>query len=246
MSNKILLYKYCKLPDFQFWKAMLSKVKFSKLSFLNDPFEGFLKVRDESGNVIDQVPDDTCVASFSMVKPYSRVEKDRNKKTDDVIESNIYMWSHYADSLNGICIEYEVMEKNHNGVKAKEVTYITKHTEEISPFLKYKSWEFEQEYRLSISCKEKGKSEKYKENSEVGLEIKRIFIGVRLLGKDKKHKGTTINKKMQSLPIVIYLHEKYPHIPLYVCARHRSSFKIIKKDKQIWGKLKKSKSPKRK
>ena len=232
MANSSFLYKYCRLPDSQYWETMLSKIQFKRISYLNDPFEGFLKARDEDENIIQKISPDTYIASFSLVRPYTPT-----KTIPIKIQSNIYMWSHYADSMNGICIEYKrVSNARPKGeITKKKVSYTIKYPqdEKIDPFIKYKSWQFEREFRFTLKHKEKKDIDVYRENSECDLKIHRIFLGVRLSGKDKNHGGSTIVAKMESLPIVIYIKKQFPDIPIYVCVRHRKSFKVVKLKKVV-------------
>lgn len=139
--DEFKLYKYCKIPAVEYWRDMLAMVKFTKIAHLNDPFEGFLRVKDEAGFVTQEIPRDTYVASFSRVHPFTKEDV-----SDERIQSNVYMWSHYADSMNGICMQFSLDDEGRSDELAYEkVRYLTRYPEEITAFCKYKSWAFEKE-----------------------------------------------------------------------------------------------------
>lgn len=228
-KKSIKLFKYCQLPDCHNWESLIERIKFSRISRLNDPFEGFLKIRDEDGKVNQRISRDTFIASFSRVPPNVPVDDNSTK-----LHKNLYMWSHYCDSLNGICLEYEYTSTNKKNFKSGDVKYIQDFPNKVNVFQKYKSWEFENEYRFIYSCKDKNRVDYYNCLEDYSLKIKAIYLGVRLLGKDGGHgNGTDIRNLMSKHPFAIFMNKRFPKIKLYVCVRHTKSFKIIKLKKAL-------------
>lgn len=227
ITEDISLFKYCKFPKNKHWDDIILTTKFSKFHKLNDPFEGFLRTRDEDGNVIHHIDPATFVASFSKVKPFKKVAVDNGK-----ISRNVYMWSHYGDALAGICLEYNVSSST-SGFENGQVRYQLSPDGMVTAFDKYKSWLFEREFRFTYIDKKTRKTIVYVENKQMGLDLKAIYIGVRALGKNKRLYGNEVVSKARELAFVKHIKANYPEIKLYVCVRHRKSFKIIKKKEEL-------------
>ena len=82
------LYRFRPLNEFTLNEIATNQLWFSKLSHLNDPCEGMIKI---NANTIDPFElADPCVCCFTQ-KPYS-----------------LPMWTHYADNHRGVCLIYEL------------------------------------------------------------------------------------------------------------------------------------------
>jgi hypothetical protein len=220
------LYRYSKIPERKYWKHLVTGIRFSSLSILNDPFEGHLKARDENGKITQRIHPQNLIASFTHVKPFTKI----NDVVDGKIEENIYMWSHYSDALNGICIKYSLDHKSalDKDYISKDVKYVYDYPEKIDEFIKYQSWKFESEFRISRKKSVLSKDDfLFFTNEENGLKIDCIYLGVRLLGKKNTHKSSEILKGLREIPFVKYLKAQYPDILIRVCARSSKSFRIV-------------------
>jgi hypothetical protein len=146
---------------------------YSKLSYLNDPHECFF-IDNTGTSIYKNFISTLCVCCFS-------------KNMD-----NLLMWSHYADSHRGVCLEWEVDEKQverllHNVKYENNLTIINKVERYESGHLlldsntnakfllqKFKVWEYEEELRVYRICEniyKKGELNPYLGN------LTRIFFG---------------------------------------------------------------------
>ena len=138
---------------------------YSKLPYLNDPYECFFLDHTQT-DVYKDFLATLCVCCFS-------------KNMD-----NILMWSHYADSHRGVCLEWTVGAEDESvKTRLRDVTYenvpvvldevkrtknghldINITTNGKFLFQKFNYWGYEEEIRSYIFCEDpylKGKSEKF-------------------------------------------------------------------------------------
>lgn len=137
--------------------SIFARIKISNSSELNDPFEGFFSKEDMKKKI----------ACFSLVSPVN----DKN---------SIYMWSHYANSLKGICIEYDFKGIEGSEVKCGFVEYgkEKKTHNKSSLFHKYLTWKLEKEFRFIFS----NESGNFISPQKLSLKINSVYLGVCLLG----------------------------------------------------------------
>lgn len=221
--KKEKLFKYCTIPVADHWEGLLTTVKFTKLRNLNDPFEGFHRVRDEAGNIQKQVNANIGVASFTNIPP--RVLK-KNKGEDLAEEwSRLYMWSHYSNSMNGICIEYEVDEgKVSKGMKLGSIEYLEAPPKTPSEFHKHQVWQIEQEFRFSKKNKD---ILEFVDLADCGLRVKSIYLGVKILGQ-KLYKKERVEELFFKHPFVIFIKNRFKEIDIFICVRSSSSYDIVR------------------
>jgi hypothetical protein len=146
------LFKYQRI-DINLIKSLLKKQNwYSRMDYLNDPFDAFLI--DKTNNKTYEI-----LRSKLYVSSYSQ---NRNE---------ILMWSHYADSHKGLCLEWEIDDTKNQFYKALfEIDYVDeiKELENIETddngalkmsinsngkFLKtkFKTWSYEEETRAYLS-----------------------------------------------------------------------------------------------
>lgn len=159
------LYKYHSI-NINLLHSLRNKTNwYSKLSYLNDPYECFL-IDNTQTDVYKNLLSKMCVCCFS-------------KNMD-----NILMWSHYADSHKGVCLEWEV-NRDDKDIKSRlmDIIYEDKPVvlDEIKRtkdgflelnittngrfFLqKFHSWQYEEEVRTYCICEKaylKGESKDF-------------------------------------------------------------------------------------
>ena len=101
------LYKYHTVNKNLVWSLSNSKNWYSKLLYLNDPYEAFFE--DNSGTeVYKKFKAKLCVCSFS-----------KNKE-------EILMWSHYADEHRGVCLEFDCIEDDDLNRSIHHINYDNK------------------------------------------------------------------------------------------------------------------------
>lgn len=138
---------------------------YSKLSHLNDPYECFF-IDNTNTTTYKDLISILSVCCFS-------------KNMD-----NILMWSHYADSHRGVCLEWEVNEKSSqlkgalnavmyedelvtlNEVKRSKDGYLDLNVSSNGKFIlqKLKDWAYEEELRIYNICEDptlRGKSKEF-------------------------------------------------------------------------------------
>lgn len=172
----MLLYKY---RSFKNWNYILDIVLNNRLyattfDKMNDPMEGLFSYTAfyfQQG-IVDSIKNAKMkIKICSLSKTYKEV----------------LLWSHYADSHKGICIELEVLE-NEN-VRSDGVRYVTSIPHIFLPpidepkvqdilFCKSSHWEYEQEYRCLLTDNNK--------DSYIPIKISRIFVGCKAKSSDKK------------------------------------------------------------
>lgn len=138
---------------------------YSKLAYLNDPYECFF-IDNTNTTIYRDLISTFSVCCFS-------------KNMD-----NILMWSHYANSHRGVCLEWEVDEESSqlkgglneviyedelvtlNEVERSKDGYLNLNVSNNGKFIlqKLKDWEYEEELRIYNICEEpnlKGKSKEF-------------------------------------------------------------------------------------
>ena len=147
LPNK--LYKYRSLDGncFRFTQSILmqNELWFSKMSDFNDPFEGSFKI-DKNTMDEERLQKILSTAIFSKDKAAFCLAE----KNDDIL-----MWSHYADSHQGICIEFDTAVVQSIFCNAKKVNYKNEYMEYQSPhdadsvcLIKSNHWGYENEWRI--------------------------------------------------------------------------------------------------
>ncbi|MCK9365010.1 MAG: DUF2971 domain-containing protein [Syntrophales bacterium] len=148
------LYRYIKYDERAISMLRENQIYFPSAHKLNDPFEFqfHLKTSSVNGIPIDQ---DSLVTAKADMKNYGVLALSE-------LNNNILMWSHYADSHRGICIEFERTDTNELGKwdycipvqYQQELPSFNLHelgdskavTQALSTKGKY--WEYEQEWRI--------------------------------------------------------------------------------------------------
>lgn len=101
------LYKFHTINKNLIWSLSNSKSWYSKLLYLNDPFEAFFEDNTES-TVYKKFKERLCILSLS---------KNREE---------ILMWSHYADEHRGICLEFDCIEDDNFKSSTFHINYDNK------------------------------------------------------------------------------------------------------------------------
>ena len=134
-------YKYRSLSNIRYFLDILifKRLYLASYSELNDPMEGAFRIQ----NGVD-------VSWLSLLR------SEKNNIHICSLSNSILMWSHYADSHKGCCIELEVTSKT--GIKETPVQYVDKieavygnnYKEEAYLILsrKLKCWDYEKEVRI--------------------------------------------------------------------------------------------------
>lgn len=146
------LYYFCNL-DFSLENIRERRLKISRISDLNDPFEF----------VAPKFTDDDERRAFQKLKPWF------NEKNGILCFSqtwqNPLLWSHYADRHKGICLGFDVDEKlvmpvryvRNRPLLDMRLLIQEKDTETLMRVLstKYAHWKYEQKMRAFISLDHK-------------------------------------------------------------------------------------------
>lgn len=164
-------YKYRSLSNIRYFLDILifKRLYLASYSELNDPMEGAFRIQ----NGVD-------VSWLSLLR------SEKNNIHICSLSNSILMWSHYADSHKGCCIELEVTSKP--GIKETPVQYVDKieavygnnYKEEAYLILsrKLKCWDYEKEVRIMKEIPNSNFS-KY-----VKIKIMRIYLGCNMVSKE--------------------------------------------------------------
>lgn len=180
------LYKYRSIQDFKRFLDILIRGRLyaTEFMYLNDPMEG--------------------VFSYSANFAPTTISDLRNEKHKTKICSlsktyqNGLMWSFYADSHKGCCIEVEPVNPKKAwtelDVKYVDTMYNLNGSSSIEDILSYKSkhWEYEKEVRFIKTLDSKNRISPY-----LKVKIKTIYLGIRIDPYDArmiKKMVETINK----------------------------------------------------
>lgn len=175
--NKQHFYKYRSVSNLRYFLDILSyrRLYLASYSELNDPIEGayrLIKSKNYNDNWLKLLQSErNKIHICSLSQTYN----------------NILMWSHYADSHKGCCIELEVTSKI--GIVEKPVSYVDEieavdgndYKEEACQILsrKLKCWDYEEEVRFMKEIDPKFSKSKY-----LKIKIHRIYLGYRMSAKD--------------------------------------------------------------
>lgn len=165
-------YKYRSIDNFKRFLDIIINNRLYGCSYreLNDPMEGRFIYSDEL-----------------------------NKESKDIIRKNIYnkiicsasktpyiglMWSHYADSHRGCCIEFELGKSDlwdDDYVIYENKLPKCNCEDDVKNVLltKSKHWEYEKEVRFIKTMKERS-------SYYMPIKIKKIFLGIKMNDKDKR------------------------------------------------------------
>lgn len=157
------IYKYHSI-NINLLNSLRTKTNwYGKLSNLNDPHECFI-IDDTGTDIYKNLISTLCVCCFS-------------KNMDEIL-----MWSHYADSHKGVCLEWEVDEDKVKGqlfdmkyenvittldkVERTPTGHLSLNIETNGKFIiqKFKNWKYEEELRTYIICEDnlkKGESKSF-------------------------------------------------------------------------------------
>ena len=169
-------YKYRSLANLRYFLDILiyKRLYLASYSELNDPMEGAFRIpngvyNDSWLRLLRSEKNDIHICSFS--KAYD----------------NMLMWSHYADSHKGCCIEVEVTSEK--GITEVPVSYVDQigigvgkdYKEEAYQILsrKLKCWDYEKEVRFMKEIPSLSRLSKY-----LKVKIVRIYLGCKIPSKD--------------------------------------------------------------
>lgn len=174
--EKTNYYKYRSVNNLSFLLDILvyNRLYLASYSELNDPLEGAYRISNG-------VNYDNWLELFHTEKQAIRICS--LSKT----YNNMLMWSHYADSHKGCCIELELKSKK--GIIEKPVEYVETIQElrgedslkEAIDILsrKLKCWLYEQEVRLLKEIPRDSRKSKF-----IKIKIVRIYLGCKMAAKD--------------------------------------------------------------
>lgn len=181
------IFKYYSVNDFSFDSLKKKYLYFSKPTDFNDPF-------DCSTNLISFINENS-----KNKTRHKRKEKTFAEKLNHIgiccfsrLNDSILMWSHYASSHKGYCVEYKTNIRE-NGINPLDVNYISifkksnyfdKATESIVHLIYSKSseWSYENELR---SLKTHLKGDKERKIKYQDTDIQAIYFGINIEEKTK-------------------------------------------------------------
>lgn len=208
LKNGDLLYKYTDLGEYtdvdakkmktekfeeKYRQKIVSLLKdntiwFSKFEILNDPYEVTVTYNNYKTTAEKNASNGRDILNRSMVEILALTDS----------YNNLLMWSHYAESHKGYCIEFVVedpskifkvqyIEKIPKGINTALIhTTDIKEREEICKFFlnKSKAWEYENEYRAinidNWKIQKNGLSIELGHAiplNEIGLKVNKIILG---------------------------------------------------------------------
>lgn len=151
----------------------LHRIKISKFSELNDPFELLgVNLRDKQKRL-------------GIKKLKAKIEKEKGVICFSKSWKNPVLWSHYADKHRGICLGFDVED-----TLLKKVTYegnlmdlpsinsTWPVLEDRLIFTKYRDWKYEEEYRMVVGLTGKEpESNLYFYPFASTLELREVILG---------------------------------------------------------------------
>lgn len=170
-------YKYRSLSNLRYFLDILmyKRLYLASYSELNDPMEGAYRI--QKGRNVD----------VSWLRLLHSEKNDIHICSLSKAHKNILMWSHYADSHKGCCIELEVSSKT--GIIETDVRYVDKIWLEYGNDYKkaaysvlsrkLKCWDYEEEVRILKEIPSKSHISKY-----VKIKIVRIYLGCNMASKE--------------------------------------------------------------
>ena len=177
MKEHIHYYKYRSMSNLRYFLDILlyKRLYLASYSELNDPMEGAYRIKngvkyDDSWlRLLRSEKNDIHICSLS--KTYN----------------NILMWSHYADSHKGCCIELEVTSEK--GIDETSVQYVDQigavqgkdYKDEAYQILsrKLKCWDYEKEIRFLKEIPSNTRVSKF-----LHIKIIRIYLGCKMSSKE--------------------------------------------------------------
>lgn len=175
--EKTYYYKYRSVNNLHFLLDILvyNRLYLASYSELNDPMEGAYRISNRVNY------DNPWMESFHTEKNDIRICS--LSKT----YNNMLMWSHYADSHKGCCIELELKSKK--DIIERPIEYVEtiqelqgkNYREEAIDILsrKLKCWLYEQEVRLLKEIPRDSRKSKF-----IKIKIVRIYLGCKMAAKD--------------------------------------------------------------
>ncbi|MBA2871039.1 hypothetical protein HNQ85_001309 [Anoxybacillus calidus] len=152
----------------------------------------------------------------------------------DNFNSNMPMWAHYSNNHKGFCVEYNIINPNlifpvlYGEKRYATASIITNLVSELtklenqdkradlnkinhyftvlylSNMVKHRSWEYEKEYRILYPEYTQVPYGKLIDNSELGIEISAIYLGINC-NEDNKRKLKKISEKLECPLYQMYL-----------------------------------------
>ncbi len=176
-------YKFRPIDDNTINMLQRHEIYFSDVPSLNDPFEcPLLNIHKNFEKEILQ--DEYTPYILSLVAPEGEVLED---KPNEII-NNTLLFSHYADSHRGICIEYEITKEllEQGKILHADVQYSNdtqaKNIEHLFA-IKEERWEYEHEERFILF----GKRQEYEKGTYMkGVRITKIIFGLNTSEGDKQ------------------------------------------------------------
>lgn len=192
------LYKYFRFNEHSISTLINNELWASSPKLFNDPFESMVTFKFEKNNqaLFEEYVEKKAICCFS-----------KNKE-------NILMWSHYADSHRGFCVEiddtiikrssllsevcYEELrvDSTKNFLSSQKKGEINKTWEKLLTH-KHKDWRYEREVRLILNMSDRNSKGRIIDMQEMGMEIINIYFGCRMSQKSqnliKKIMGTKAN-----------------------------------------------------
>lgn len=181
------LYKYRTITDYNMDLIENSTLYLTDAESFNDPFDPPFRVNEEYRKYMKILAPMVVIGSLSN------------------INNSILMWSHYADSHKGFCIEYDITEFKRKLPKYTTIRKV-RYSETLSissgkPMdtdeyfhsildmyaFKHKDWEYEEEYRIFS----------HQESDFLSLPISRIYLGKDIIQENEsKIRNICQNKKI--------------------------------------------------
>ena len=158
--NKLYKYRSLEGEAFKYTQAIFARKQFylAKTSQFNDPFEGKFRFHSDTSNVdlYGKILNSLITKGVSWFMSGRVSDKARlccfSAKRDDVL-----MWSHYAASHTGICIEFDTAVEGSPLSDCKKIKYsphynvLEENLEGIlerACLVKAEQWKYEEEWRL--------------------------------------------------------------------------------------------------
>ncbi len=109
-------YKYRNLKDFDRFIEIVANHRLYGAIYneLNDPMEGKFRLKEPDKEMIQQIFD-----QLKMTRVCSLLTKQDNQEFPD----DFLMWSHYADSHKGCCLELKITGRYNSGWELRKVDY---------------------------------------------------------------------------------------------------------------------------
>lgn len=193
----MMFYKYMSLEKFERFIDVLINKRLYAACYrdLNDPFEGEFNWRSmEKKRKVD------------FFKTMSKARICSLQVVNEEAPSNNLMWAHYADAHKGCCLKVSVdVEENEEWIGVpmnyRDVLPIIEEKDlklDVQEVLSYKSkeWSYENEYRFIRFFDKKPNEKVY-----INVKIDTIYLGQKMIAKDKEFYAKLIRKMDSSIKI---------------------------------------------